>query len=182
MKEISLFLFTANAYYDNLFLGKGREGDINNMPNKKKIRILLAILLIIILLLLLVKCGVNKSPEAGIEEEVVIRNEEQTILREMKQDEEALIALYNRSDICSEEWIKEFIVLAQKMQKYHYTGTIEEIKELVFEYQGYGVSLEEIGLTLQEGNYEEGIELLTNLEETAERLEGELGKLYETYH
>lgn len=136
------------------------------------------ILIIIILLLLLVQCGGETEKEA-VEQG---RNLEQEIVQIMKEDESYLIALFERGDICSEEWIKDFLLLIEKFQTYEYKGEEKDIQELILMYQEYAKELKEVAIYMQEGAYEESIEKLELVEETAIEVEGELNSLYEKYN
>lgn len=130
--------------------------------------------MILFLLLLFVRC----SPQ----EEAEVLSPEQQILQIMKEDEKVLLSYYERSDICSKEWIEDFYELANKFKTYEYTGSDEEIKALLKDYIEYGDSLLNILLVIEEENYTEGVLQLEELKEEAARNEGELNRLYETYH
>jgi len=149
------------------------------MDRRKATKIISGVIVIVILLLLFFQCGRGKK-----EEEVRIpeKNIEQKLLDEMKMDEQLLFDLYDRSDICSEEWIEEFLGLAKKFQNYQYTGNAEDIRTFLIEYKEYGEKLEEIGELMSRSNFEESIEKLEELEEYAEEMEGRLNELYQKYH
>lgn len=145
--------------------------------NKRIFKIIGIIILIIVFLLLLCKCGPGSS-----EPEVTPRNLEQELLAEMKEDEAELLALYERSDICSEEWIEEYLRLAVKFQNYNYQGNASDIIEFLREYELYGEELEKIAELLSRDNFEESIIKLSELEDYAEEMEEGLSSLYEKYH
>ena len=146
----------------------------------RKTRIFIGIVLVIILLLLLIKCGTDGKKE----EEVIVpeKNTEQQLLDEMKADEQALLDLYDRGDICSEEWIEEFLALTKKFQQYEYKGNAADIRAFLVEYKEYGEKLEEIAELMKKANFEESITKLGELEEYAEEMEGRLNELYQKYH
>ena len=146
--------------------------------NKKRMRIIGMIILIIVLLLLLFQCGGETEKEAQEQN----KNPVQELLDEMKADEEALLLLYERGDVCSEAWIEEFMVLAKKFQNYRYAGNEEDIQDFLKEYKIYGERLEEIGELLTRDHFDESIERLVALEDYAEEMEGKLNQLYEKYH
>ena len=142
--------------------------------NKRKITVGI-IVLIVILLFLLTQCGKKKEIEHN-------RNYEQELLQEMKQDEANLISLYERSDICSEEWMEEFKEISLKFQNYSYLGSEEEIMSFLKEYKEYGKELYYLVVIIDEENYEESIEVLKALQIVAGENEKELNQLYEKYN
>jgi hypothetical protein len=146
----------------------------------RKTKIFIGIVFVIILLLLLIKCGSGGKKE----EEIVVRekNIEQLLLDEMKADEQELLDLYDRGDICSEKWVEEFLALANKFQQYEYEGNAEDIRGFLVEYKEYGMKLEEIAELMKKANFEESIKKLGELEEYAEEMEGRLNELYQKYH
>ena len=99
--------------------GKGME----KTNNKKHIKIIGMIVLIMVLLLLLFQCGGETEKEAIQQDKDPLS----ALLEEMKEDEAILLALYDRSDICSEAWTEEFLLIAKKFQSYQYEGSEEGI-------------------------------------------------------
>ena len=146
----------------------------------RKTKIFVGIILVIILLLLLIKCGTGGKKD----DEVVIpeKNIEQLLLDEMKADEQALLDLYDRGDICSEKWIEEFLTLTKKFQNYQYAGNAGDIRAFLADYKEYGAKLEEIAELMKKSNFEESVIKLGELEEYAEEMEGRLNELYQKYH
>lgn len=100
------------------------------------------------------------------------RDDETALLLEMKRDEQDLILLYERGDICSEEWTKEFLALTKKFQNYTYQGEFTEIYDFLKEVKGYGEKLEVVGNFFLEGKLEEGLKGLERLEELASEIQG----------
>ena len=142
---------------------------------KHKVKIGISIVIIIILFLLLRSCGNSRLGQA-------VRSPEQSILQQMKEEENLFISLLQRSDICSEEWIEELILLSEKIQNYSYAGTNPEIIQLIQLYKEYGKELEAVGKTMQEKEYEQAKEKLLQIEEMAVIIESELNNLYEEHY
>ena len=107
------------------------------------------------------------------------KSPEQTLLQEMKIDEELLISYYQQSDICSDDWIEEYIALSRKFQAYKYSGDNTEIKELLVLYVGYGKELETVGKLMKQDKAREAAQKLQDLEELAGTAEMELNRVYE---
>ena len=128
---------------------------------------------------MLFQCGKKeKEPEIVIPE----KNIEQLLLDDLKADEQALLDLYDRGDICSEKWIEEFLALTKKFQNYQYEGNAGNIRAFLVEYKEYGERLEEIAELMKKSNFEESVIKLGELEEYAEEMEGRLNELYQKYH
>lgn len=145
--------------------------------NKKTlIRIIVLIVLVVIILLLLKFCGKRN------ENEVVEKTDIQVLLTEMKVDEEKLVYLFERSDICSSKWADELIEHATKIQSYKYSGDDSNIVSLIDDYKKYGIELDKIARLMKEGKFEESIVKLEELEELALKIENDLGVVYNEYY
>lgn len=134
---------------------------------------------------MLKSCGltreiINKIPI--INEITENDNEEKTLLKRMKEDELYLKELYLSSNICEEEWVKEYRDIGKKFQEYEYKGNDNGIKTLLENYKIYGQKIEDIALTINKSNYEKGIEELEGLKEAARKCEEELSTLYNEYY
>ncbi len=77
----------------------------------------LMIIIILVLLALLTRFVYQErklTNTGGKIEDVISLTEEQKLIIEVKQDESDLKNLYQRADICSEQWIEDFLALANK--------------------------------------------------------------------
>ena len=155
------------------------QGD--NLMLKNKRLFILSFIIIVVFSLFLIKSCDNQKVSTIIKEIPFINNktEEKSLLKQMKEDEQTLINLYNSSDICSTLWTKEFKDMGIKFQNYEYKGSDNEIILLLEEYKNYGKLIEEIRVLINIKNYDEGIEQLEKLKEVAQKNEKELNRLYE---
>ena len=158
-----------------------------NAENREKntiIKVFLFLIAILIILLFVGCKGCRKQEDAStpIETpETIIKNEDQSFLQRMKDDEKYLFELYDSPNICERDWVKEYRGIGYTFKNYHneYDGNNEEIKALLKEYKEYGKQIEEIAISIDKSNYEEGIKQLEELKETAKKNEMELQRLYE---
>lgn len=153
----------------------------NNSTNSKRkrvIRISILVIIIIIILLLLKCCGKRKDEDTITP---IAQTPEQSILQRMKDDESYLFSLYDSPNICEKDWVKDYRKIGYTFTNYQheYTGNNQEIKDLLLDYVDYGKQIEEIAISIDKSNYEEGIEQLEELIETAKENEKELQRLYD---
>ena len=150
-----------------------------NHKRNRRIRNGIIIGIIIIILLLLKCCSGFNVPETDPQPTPIAQTEEQILLQKMKDDESYLHELYDSPDICSKEWVKEYRTIGQTFQNYEYHGNNQEIHTLLNEYKDYGKKIDEIAISIDKNNYEEGIAQLEELKETAVKNEAELQRLYD---
>ena len=151
----------------------------DNSKRNRIIRIIVLIIIIIIILLLLKCCGKNK--EIDDNNSSMALTPEQSILQKMKEDESYLFSLYDSSNICEKDWIKDYRNIGKTFTKYknEYIGSNNDIKNLLLDYEEYGKKIEDIAISIDESNIEEGITKLEELIDTAKTNETELQRLYD---
>ena len=156
----------------------------DNNHNNTLIKIIL-FAIVIMIILLFIGCKGCKTQEETAEliptPTPIVTNEEESILQRMKDDEKYLFELYDSPNICEKDWVKEYRNIGYTFTNYHneYEGNNEEIKALLKEYKEYGKQIEEIAISIDKSNYEEGVKQLEELKETAKKNEKELQRLYE---
>ena len=156
----------------------------DNNHNNTLIKIIL-FAIVIMIILLFIGCKGCKTQEETAEliptPTPIVTNEEESILQRMKDDEKYLFELYDSPNICEKDWVKEYRNIGYTFTNYHneYEGNNEEIKALLKEYKEYGKQIEEIAISIDKSNYEEGVKQLEELKETAKKNEMELQRLYE---
>ena len=141
--------------------------------------IVLFILVMVVVLFTLKSC-LKEKPQETIN--VTEKTGEENVLQSLKSEEEKLIALYDRSDICSKEWTKEYKEVAAHFENIEYIGNNTEIHTLVKMYQEYGKQLSKISILIEEFDYEEAQIALEELKATAQINESELNQLYEKFN
>ncbi|HCY06780.1 MAG TPA: hypothetical protein DHS57_05845 [Erysipelotrichaceae bacterium] len=150
------------------------------MRKKRLLIIVSCIILIVLFLFVLKTCNKTKiSDGIDIEKIMHVDTKEEKLLTQMKEDEERLHNLYSTSDICDENWVKEYREIGKTFQNYKYEGNNEEIKKLLEDYKEYGKKIEEISIIINKQNYDEAIKELEDLKEIANKNEKELNSLYE---
>lgn len=155
----------------------------HNKPRRIKRSVIATVVIVVfVLILLCMKCcsGCGKPTGTSANEPTPIANtEEENILQIMKRDEQYLLGLYNAPNICEKEWIEAYRSLGKTFQTYEYNGNNEEIKGLLKAYISYGKKIEEIAISIDKNNYEEGIKQLEELKAVAGQNEKELQLLYD---
>lgn len=151
---------------------------------KQRKKILIFIILIILILLFIRNCSItsNKISEPILDMIFEQNKEEKELLKLMKEDEQYLKELYMSANICEKEWIVDYRNVGKRFKEYKYNGNDDKIKNLLKEYYGYGVKIEEISITIDKNNYEKGIEELELLKDTAIKAEKDLSDLYDKYY
>ncbi len=153
------------------------------MEKRQLVRLGTLIALIIIILLMIIRCSSqpDNSQLPDTSGENIEKSTEFLLFEEMKEDERYLYSLYERADICSEEWIEEFLDLARKFQSYNYDGTDSLIYEFLEEYAVYGKELENVGEFLKENDLETSLEKIGQLEVVAKDMEDRLNEFAKKY-
>ena len=153
----------------------------DNNHNNTLIKIILFAIVIMIILLFIGCKTQEETAELIPTPTPIVTNEEESILQRMKDDEKYLFELYDSPNICEKDWVKEYRNIGYTFTNYHneYNGDNEEIKALLKEYKEYGKQIEEIAISIDKSNYEEGVKQLEELKETAKKNEKELQRLYE---